>query len=290
MEKQTNKAASEGYPLTISKDVLELHVVDQSEIDCNLGDTDESLALVNFDGKTLPCLIESELFYNSEEQIIHGTVFSHLPRLWQDYLRPKHEIITELDHYLQLPGRLTNGCISIQRHDYIDVYIESGERLLSAWTSLNPYDTIELKFELFVNPEDSSSKYDDLVSATNFWGTLHDFVADSGETDGVPVRYIDGDPNHRIYVGGTSEQALHHIEPVFINAFDAYQNDLASDVPLPRLHKLNFNKINEATLEMTTYDVVQAIKRAIASKRNGYHQTGDKGDLYTVDILAAIFE
>ena len=291
MKTQRQQAEQLGYVNQVDvSDIIQYFITSDESLTRILeNDVPEIIAHGTFNEESILCLRESELRYEPSDDadlddMIIGTVLSAVPQSWKKLKLP--EIMKYFSCYIhnELPDtyRTTTDLYSI------DIYDPKTYIHIASFT-LNRASRFELRINLSqpVVAEDDISYPDQIKEAVQLWSLMHDVVASEGEASSMPIRYIDGDPQHRIFVGATHTQQMHNLEPLIITAIDQF-DELESSLPTPSIEALNYALIEEATEYMTTHEVTQGIWRAITVKREIYHGTGVMYPLSTQDILEGI--
>ena len=281
--------ARDDYPEKIFSKVVRFHLFGIESIDEQLDGSPRIIAHQVFNGDTIPCLSSSDLHYQPEVEkhrgeIITGIVRASLPDEWYRFTSPR--ILNELkkfviEHYeskYSLQASINNQAIEVFDQDGSCIAIIEGER-----DSSSVILTVDVRLE---KPENKNEYYESMKQSVELWGYLHDFVAHGGKTNDIPMRYIRGNPQHEIYIGGV-RPAPTDIEMDLVSLLEDVHN-LDSDLPTPKLGDIDFKEVDDSASLLGTDDVVAALKHVIAAKRIFYRHTKRDKPITTAELIYAM--
>ena len=253
----------------------------------------ESLADVSFTETTIPCLKHSSLTFHPETDVyypeLRGEISSFIPHEWIGQKYEASAIRDLLEDFLQEYDDIIDMDVEIGQSEY-QVTIEHLTQFpISIGVEFDANGELVFNLEVPLT-EDRGNQYDDLSSFVSVWGAVHDFIAESGESKGVPIRYLDNHPEHRIFVGKTEHTRLSDVEHIFADTLTKYAL-LESSSPTPQLSKsIDYEVIEDYSLQLTSGELVQALHLAISKKRRRYQVRGTMNRIGASDITQSIDE
>lgn len=294
MEKH-KEIAKNGYTNTVLSHVLDIHIFSPEFLTDNTpqGLAPESLADVSFTETTIPCLKHSSLTFHPETDVyypeLRGEISSFVPYEWVGQKYEASTVRDLLEDFLREYDDIIDMDVEIGQSEY-QVTIEHFAQFPIS-ISVEFDANSELVFNLEVPlTENRGDQYSDLSSFLLVWGAVHDFIAESGESSSMPIRYLDNHPEHRIFVGKTDRTKLSDVEHIFADTLTKYAL-LDSSLPTPQLSaSIDYETIEDYSLQLTSKELVQALHLAISKKRRRHQAHGTMNKIKTNDITQSIDE
>lgn len=277
------------YPEEMNSRIIKFHMFGIESIDEQLDNYGWALAHQEFNGMSIPSLISSELYYQPATadykcETIIGTVIADTPLQWRqlsviDILADFKKYID--DHYESLFTfkRLPDDkCLEVYDENGTCIGEIGGNRNRSEVTM---YVDIELE-----KPDDKIEYYNSVKQSVELWGFVHDFIAHSGEADGLIMRFMDGDPQHEIYIGGAQPSPTPIEMDLVVMLEDIHRFN--SELPAPRLGDIDFQEVEDYASILDAHNVIAALKQVIAENRTFYRYTKHPQPISTADLLYAM--
>ena len=277
------------YPETIRSQIIRFRMFGIESIDEHLNNRGWTLAHQEFNGKTIPNLVSSELSYQPatsdyKDETIVGIVIATAPRQWHQF--SIEHILDDFKKYMDENATAlytfnrprNDKCIEVFDANGICIGIIDGRRRRSEVTMI-----VDIELE---KPDNKREYYNSVKQSVELWGYVHDFIAHSEEVDGMPMRYLKDDPQHEIYVGGARPSPT-PIEMDLIKILEEVHT-YDSDLPTPTLGDIDFQEVEDNASFLSTSNVIVALRKVIAENRVFYRHTKFIQPITTTDLLYAI--
>lgn len=289
MKKSVEVFAQDNYPETIASQVVYFHLFGIESIDDQLNGSPWTIAHQIFDGKSIPCLISSDLRYEPEiekhaGETLTGSVRARLPELWRHSTTP--QILTDLKEFIDDSYISNYSLESSINGRLLEVFDEDGS-CIALIDGESDEASVVLRVDVRLQqPEDKNEYYESVKQSVELWGYLHDFIAYGGVSDDVPMRYIRGHPQHDIYVGGA--QPLPTITEMDLALILEELDHLDSDLPTPVLGNIDFEEVEDIARMLDSKDIIDSLKYVISTKRLHYANTHSIDPISTIDLVYAM--